>query len=114
MALSKINSPTLSFALPSNDDHSVDVALFAQIDHPDGVFDEVVIENSASMQGRLQITIDSQRSASILPIFPQMALVIEPRIVVIGQVLHYIDIEKKMKKKENMTNQEKKGNRKSS
>ncbi len=87
---------TLSLALPSDDDHAVDADFAAQIHHPDGVLNEVVVQDGASMKDGIRVPVNGQTGASVLPVLPQMALVVEPRVPMESQVLHCHD-----KKKQN-------------
>jgi len=77
---------TLAFALPCDYDDPVDVVFVAQIDHPDGLFDEVVIDDGASVKSRLSTAIYRQIGSSILPVLPQVALVVQPRVVMERQI----------------------------
>lgn len=80
---------TLTAPLPSDDHGAVDVALFAEVHHPDGVVDEVVVEYRATVERRVQIAVDGQRRPAVLPVLPQMALVVEPSVAVVRQVFHF-------------------------
>ena len=79
---------TLSFALPGGDDDTVNVALLAQVHHPDGVVHKVVVEDGAAVQIGVRVAVHRQRGPSVLPVFPQMAFVVEPRVALVGQILH--------------------------
>ncbi len=85
---------TLSLALPSDDDHAVDADFAAQVHHQDGVLDEVVVQDGASMEDGIRVPVNGQTGASVLPVLPQMALIVEPRVPMESQVLHYDDIKK--------------------
>ena len=78
----------MAAALPSDDDDAVDVALFAEVHHPDGMVDEVVVEDGAPVERRVQIAVHRQRGPSVLPVLPQVTLVVQPSVAVVRQVLH--------------------------
>ena len=77
---------TLSFALPRNDDNAVDGCFAPQVNHPHGMIDEVIVDNGTPVQRRVQVSIDSQSGPAVLPILPQMAFVVEPRISMMGHI----------------------------
>ena len=85
---------TLTLALPSDDDDAVDSDFAAQVHHPDGVLDEVVVQDGASMKDGIRVPVNGQTGASVLPVLPQMALVVEPRVPMESQVLHCHDTKK--------------------
>ena len=61
---------TLTLALPRDYDDAVDVVLVTQVDHPDGLFDEVVVDDGAAVEGRLGAAIYRQIGSAVLPVFP--------------------------------------------
>lgn len=80
--------------MPGDDDDAVDVALLAEIDHPDGIVDKVIVEDGAAVERGVGVAVHGQRRPPVLPILPQMALVVQPRVVVIRQVFDFWKIKK--------------------
>lgn len=78
----------LSLSLPSDYHNTIDVVFMTQIDHPDGVLDEVVVDDGAAVQGRLGAAVDGQIGPAVLPVFPQVPLIIQPRITMERQILN--------------------------
>lgn len=78
----------LTLSLPRDYDDPVDAVLVTEIDHPDGLFDEVVVDDGATVKGRLSAAIYRQIGSSVLPVLPQVALVVQPRVVMERQIFN--------------------------
>jgi hypothetical protein len=59
---------------------AVDSDFAAQVHHPDGVLDKVVVQDGASVKDGIRVPVNGQTGASVLPVLPQMVLVVEPRL----------------------------------
>jgi hypothetical protein len=81
---------TLAFALPSNDDNTINGVLSTEIHHPDGMIYKVVVKNSAAMKICVSIAVDGQGSSAILPVLPQVSLVVQPSRSMESEILFYI------------------------
>lgn len=77
----------LSFALPCDDDDTIDAVLATKIHHPDGMFNKIIVQNGASMQRVIHVAVDGQRGTAVFPVLPQVPLVIEPRTAMVSHVL---------------------------
>ena len=80
--------PTLSGSLPGEDDDAVDVCGPAQVDHPDGVVDVVVVHDGAVGQVGVGVTVDGERGVTVAPLLPRVLLVVRPRVLAEGLVRH--------------------------
>ena len=69
---------TLSGSLPSEDDDAVDVDGPAQVDHPDGVVDVVVVHDGAVWQVGAFLPVHGQAAVPVLPLLPRVPLVVHP------------------------------------
>ena len=77
---------TLTLPLPRDDDDAVDEGVLAEVDHPDGVLDVVVVEVGAVPQVRVQLAVDCQRAVAVAPLLPRVTLVVHPSHLVEGLV----------------------------
>ena len=82
----KYFSNTLPLPLPGDDDDAVDEGVLAEVDHPDGVLDVVVVEVGAVPQVRVQLAVDCQRAVAVAPLLPRVPLVVHPSHLVEGLV----------------------------
>lgn len=77
----------LSGALPGEDQGPVDRGgRLPQVHHPDGRLHVVVVHDGAVGHGRVQLAVDGQRGVAVLPLFPAVPVVVDPRLAVEGLV----------------------------
>ena len=79
LATRRVLRTTLSGSLPGDDDSSVDGRLLAEVDHPDGRLDVVVVHDGAVGQRRVGLAVDGQRRVAVAPFLPRVTLVVHPR-----------------------------------
>ena len=68
----------MSGSLPGEDDDAVDVCGPAQVDHPDGVVDVVVVHDGAVGQVGALLAVHRQAAVPVLPLLPRVPLVVHP------------------------------------
>ncbi len=69
----------MSSSLPGYDNRTVDVRLLAEVDHPDGGLDVVVVHDGAVWKCCVRLAVDRQRRVTVPPLLPDVG-VIKPLI----------------------------------
>ena len=72
--------------LPRDDDDAVDEGVLAEVDHPDGVLDVVVVEVGAIPEVGVQLSVNGERAVAVAPLLPRVTLVVDPCHLVEGLV----------------------------
>ena len=85
--------PTLTLALPRDDDDTSYVGLLAKVDHPDGFLHVEVVEYGAAVERLVVVPVHCARSLAVHPLVPDVSLVlplvVDPRLLLIRHVLHW-------------------------
>ena len=77
---------TLSGSLPGEDDDAVDVDGPAQVDHPDGVVDVVVVHDGAVGEVGVGVAVHREGGVTVAPLLPRVLLVVRPGVLAEGLV----------------------------
>ena len=78
----------MSGSLPGEYDDAIDVCGPAQVDHPDGVVDVVVVHDGAVGQVGVGVAVDGEGGMAVPPLLPRVLLVVRPGLLPEGLVWH--------------------------
>ena len=80
---------TLSIALPCDNDNASYVTLLPKVDHPNRHLCVVIVNDGTFGKQGILDSIYSQGSMSILPVLPEVTLVIGPNFLLVCQILNW-------------------------
>ena len=72
---------TLSGPLPGESDDPVDVGPPAEVDHPDGLVDVVVVHDGAVGEVGVGVAVHREGGVTVAPLLPRVLLVVRPGVL---------------------------------
>lgn len=91
--LSWRQSNTFTSALPGDDDYAPNSFSVTQIHHPNWIIHVIVVENGASSEVGVFISIHCIRGVAILPTHPWMSFIIHPSVPFVSKIFNYKEIQ---------------------